>query len=125
MERLTETKFDKEMRIGFSKIDRIFDDAISKLDAMKAEYEAKLQHKPSKMIDDIYAIFAKMQGDAARQFGGLIVGDNAYNSLRNMQMPISFDRGQNDMSVAARFAMMGGVGFAPVYRSPLICSGIA
>lgn len=123
MERLTETSFEKEMRIGFSKIDRIFDGAISKLDAMKAEYEAKLQPKTSKMIDDIYAIFAKMQGDAARQFGGLIVGDQSYNALR--QMPMSFDRGQNDMSVAARFAMMSGAGFSPVYRSPLIGSGIA
>ena len=124
MERLTETKFEREIRIGFALIDRCFDDAISKLDSMKDEYEAKLQTKPSKMIDDIYAIFAKMQGDAASQFGGLIVCDNDYNSLRNMQMPMSFDRLANDMSVTADW-LMGRFGVAvPVYRSSFIGSGI-
>lgn len=120
MNRLTETSFEKEMRIGFSKIDRIFDDAISKLDAMKSEYEAKLQPRPNKMADDIYAMFAKMQGQA--QLQGLFMGERNYAALQ--QMPMSFDRGGNDMSVAARFAM-GGVGFAPVFRSSFIASGIA
>ena len=115
MNRLTETSFEKEIRIGFSKIDRIFDDAISKLDAMKAEYEAKLQPKTSKIADDIYAILAKMQGQA--QFQGVFMGGRNFAAFQ--QMPISFDRGANDMSVAARYAM-GGLGFAPVYRSPLI-----
>ncbi len=121
MNRLTETSFEKEMRIGFSKIDRIFDDAISKLDAMKDEYEAILQPKSNKMIDDIYAIFAKMQGDQAGRLSGFLVGDQSYNALR--QMPMIFDRGVNDMSVAAQYSM-GRFGMAmPVYRSPLIGLG--
>ncbi len=120
MERLTETKFEKEIRIGFSKIDRILDDAISKLDAMKAEYEAKIQPKHSKMADDIYAMFSKMHGQA--QLQGLFMGERRYAALQ--KMPMGFDIGGNDMSVAARFAM-GGTGFVPVYKSPLIGSGIA
>jgi len=124
MDRLTETNLEKIMRIGFDLMDRHIDDGIKKLDAMKAEYEAKLQPKPNKMVSDIYAMFAKLQDHGARQFSGLIVGDQAYDALR--QMPMSFDRGANDMSVAAGFAMMGNMGFAPVYRSPLIgMSGIA
>lgn len=123
MERLTETNLEKIMRIGFDLMDRHIDDGIKKLDATKAEYEAKLQPKPGKMVNDIYAMFAKMQGEQAGRLSGFLIGDQSYNALR--QIPMGFDRGHNDMSVAARFAMMGGVGFAPVYRSPLIGHGIA
>lgn len=118
MNRLTETNFEKEMRIGFDLMDRHINDGIKKLDAMKAEYEAKLQPKPSKMVDDIIAIFAKMQNQACQ---GLIMSEKNYSALQ--QMPISFDRGQNDMSVAAQWSM-GRFGQAmPVYRSPIIGLG--
>lgn len=120
MERLTETNLEKIMRIGFDLIDRHIDDGIKKLDAMKVEYEKKLKPKGSIMAEDIYAIISRMQ---QAQLQGLIMGERNYAALQ--KMPMSFDRGQNDMSVAARFAMMGGVGFAPVYRSSFIGSGIA
>jgi len=121
MERLTETNLEKIMRIGFDLIDRHIDYGIKKLDAMKVEYEKKLKPKGSIMAEDIYAIISRMQGQA--QLQGLIMGERNYAALQ--KMPMSFDLGQNDMSVAARFAMMGGVGVAPVYRSSFIGSGIA
>lgn len=66
MERLTETKFEKEMRIGFSKIDRIFDDAISKLDAMKAEYEKKLAPTAGKISLDAFSMRDQLQWSMGR-----------------------------------------------------------
>lgn len=95
MERLTETKFDREMRIGFAMIDRHFDDAIVKLDALKKEYERKLAPKPSDLLAQIHAAMGQISGSMG-SYGNQISAmkrpyDSAFNEgLQNMaaQRPI-------------------------------------
>ena len=97
MERLTETKFEREMRIGFAMIDRHFDDAIVKLDALKKEYERKLPPKASDLLAQI------------RQAMGLIrSGQDSYaNQLGKIQYPSSQDL----------YAQLQGFTKKPIYQS--------
>lgn len=110
MNRLTETKYEREIRIGFAMIDRHFDDAVSKLDDLKKEYENKLipaSKSITSMINNSMALLLNSRQD---QFDMLAMYPQQLNALRQIGL-------QNDNSRGSAFG--GAYGYANFAKFPM------